>query len=108
MSEKPAALRLADELDVASLGIRGCLEALSAAALRLQHAGNMGLLADNERLRAENERLRDELRQSGIDHTRAENERLREALKSIAANACCDRCQEAALVAKAALKEPPR
>ena len=66
------------------------------------------LLADNERLTADNERLRDELRQSGIDHTRAEVERLREALKSIAANACCDRCQEAALVAKAALKEPPR
>lgn len=35
---------------------------------------------------------------------RRENERLREALESIAANACCDRCQEAALVAKAALR----
>ena len=94
MSEKPLALRLADDLDVASLKIRHCLEALSADELR--------------RLHADNERLRDELRQSGIDHTRAEVERLREALKSIAANACCDRCQEAALVAKAALKEPPR
>ena len=30
-------------------------------------------------------------------------ERLREALRSIAANTCCDRCQEAALVARAAL-----
>lgn len=56
------------------------------------------------RLESENERLREELRQSSIDHTRAEVERLREALESIAANACCDRCQEAALVAKAALR----
>jgi len=30
---------------------------------------------------------------------------LREALRSIASNTCCDRCQEAALVARAALKE---
>jgi t-SNARE complex subunit (syntaxin) len=30
---------------------------------------------------------------------------LERALKSIAANTCCDRCQEAALVAQAALKE---
>ena len=34
-----------------------------------------------------------------------EIERLREALRSIASNTCCDRCQEAALVARAALKE---
>ena len=33
----------------------------------------------------------------------AEIERLREALESIAANTCCDKCQEAALVARAAL-----
>jgi hypothetical protein len=32
-----------------------------------------------------------------------ENEKLREALESIAKNTCCDKCQEAALVAKAAL-----
>jgi hypothetical protein len=31
----------------------------------------------------------------------------RSALQSIAANTCCDRCQEAALVAKAALTPPP-
>jgi hypothetical protein len=31
-------------------------------------------------------------------------ERLEEALRSIAANTCCDKCQEAALVARAALK----
>jgi hypothetical protein len=47
MSEKPEALRLAEELDVASLGIRGCLEALSADALLRQHA-------EIERLKAEN------------------------------------------------------
>ena len=44
MSEKPEALRLAQELDVASLGIKGCLESLSAAEHRRQHA-------ENERLR---------------------------------------------------------
>ena len=32
--------------------------------------------------------------------------RFRSALRSIAANTCCDNCQEAALVAKAALAEP--
>lgn len=32
------------------------------------------------------------------------NRRLTEALESIAANTCCDRCQEAALVARAALQ----
>ena len=36
---------------------------------------------------------------------KTEIERLREALRSIASNTCCDRCQEAALVARAALKE---
>jgi len=35
----------------------------------------------------------------------AEIEKLRAALRSIAANTCCDRCQEAALVARAALGE---
>ena len=34
-----------------------------------------------------------------------EIERLREALQSIASNTCCEGCQEAALVARAALKE---
>ena len=55
MSEIPEALRLAQELDVASLGIRGCLEALSADALLRQHA-------EIERLKADNERLREALR----------------------------------------------
>ena len=32
-------------------------------------------------------------------------EQLREALQSIFNNTCCDNCQEAALVARAALKE---
>ena len=49
------------------------------------------------------DRLDDE-RMNLIERLADENERLREALESIAANACCDRCQEAALVAKAALR----
>ena len=35
----------------------------------------------------------------------AENEMFREALESIAKNTCCDRCQEAALVARSALNK---
>jgi hypothetical protein len=34
-----------------------------------------------------------------------EIDRLRSVLESIAKNTCCDKCQEAALVAKAALKQ---
>jgi hypothetical protein len=48
------------------------------------------------------------LRDPGTDITRKEAadeiERLRSALQSIANNACCDGCQEAALVAKSALR----
>lgn len=36
---------------------------------------------------------------------RDEIERLRKALQSIAKNTCCDTCQEAAMVARKALKE---
>ncbi len=36
---------------------------------------------------------------------KTENERLRDVLQSISNNTCCDNCQEAALVARAALKE---
>jgi hypothetical protein len=35
----------------------------------------------------------------------AEIKRLRDVLQSISNNTCCDNCQEAALVARAALKE---
>ncbi len=38
---------------------------------------------------------------------REKHDRLRDALRSIAANGCCDRCQEAALVARHALEENP-
>lgn len=48
--------------------------------------------------------VREEAFLTGVAHLKAENERLREALESIAANACCDKCQEAALVARAALR----
>jgi hypothetical protein len=40
------------------------------------------------------------------DHLyKTEIKQLREALQSISNNTCCDNCQEAALVARAALKE---
>ena len=63
------------------------------------------------KLKAENNRLREEnydltltflLSKEKADD---EIERLREALQSISNNTCCDNCQEAALVARAALKE---
>ena len=38
------------------------------------------------------------------DRLRASNAGLLEALQSIAANTCCDKCQEAALVARAAIE----
>ena len=83
MSEKPEALRLADELDVASLGIRGCLESLSAAELRRLHA-------DNERLREalpydwdQLEACRGSLREhmAEIKRLTADNERLKGLLR---------------------------
>jgi hypothetical protein len=46
--------------------------------------------------------------ESELAAARAEVARLREALGSIARNTCCDRCQEAALVARAALDTPAR
>jgi hypothetical protein len=56
MSEIPEALRLAQELDVASLGIKGCLEALSADAMLRQHAEIERLKAErDEAVRAERE-----------------------------------------------------
>jgi hypothetical protein len=62
--------------------------------------------ADYERLQAEYERMN-----AAWSREVDENNRLRAALESIAANTCCDRCQEAALVARAALAggaEPER
>jgi hypothetical protein len=67
-----------------------------------------------ERLREENLKLRrtNEKLVSNIGGMliRANNEvaRLREALQSIAKSTCCDRCNEAALVARNALKEDGR
>ena len=56
---------------------------------------------------AEIERLITRLKRCGIQYDKydAEIERLRDVLESIAANTCCEPCQEAKLVAKAALKE---
>jgi hypothetical protein len=39
-----------------------------------------------------------------VERLRAEGERLRAALQSIAKSTCCDRCNEAALVARKALE----
>ena len=58
---------------------------------RQEYEARMALAKENTILKAR------------IAELEAENQRLRDALRSIAANTCCDRCQEAALVAKAAL-----
>ena len=42
---------------------------------------------------------------NAFSDARKQIERSREALQSISNNTCCDNCQEAALVARAALKE---
>lgn len=64
------------------------------------------LLTDNERLRDEVERLQAEsdISDGLLADAKAEIAQLRAALTSIAKNTCCDRCQEAALVARAALE----
>lgn len=43
--------------------------------------------------------------QGVIDRLVESNKRLLEALESIAKNTCCDKCQEASLVAQAAIRE---
>lgn len=48
--------------------------------------------------------LRDPGSEIKREEAASEIERLRSALQSIANNACCDGCQEAALVAKGALR----
>jgi cell division protein FtsB len=67
----------------------------------------VALKAENARLRAENAKLAasNHAYLSDYQEARGEIEKLRAALRSIAANTCCDRCQEAALVARAALGE---
>ena len=40
---------------------------------------------------------------AALTEARAEGDRMKKALESIASNTCCDKCQEAALVAKKAL-----
>lgn len=64
------------------------------------------LASDYDALRAEVEAhkaLNDTLRERA-HHFASEVERLRAALASIAANTCCGSCQEAALVAQAAIR----
>ena len=65
MSEKPEALRLADDLTTKADAMKSLMEA--AQILRIQHARNMDLLDDNERLTADNERLREALDKSLTD-----------------------------------------
>jgi hypothetical protein len=55
----------------------------------------------NARCDARGERI--ELLSARLAEAQAEHNALRAALESIASNTCCDRCQEAALVARAAL-----
>jgi hypothetical protein len=71
----------------------------------------INLFDEYNKLKAENNRLREEnydltltflLSKEKADD---EIERLRHVLQSISNNTCCDNCQEAALVARAALKE---
>ena len=95
MSEKPEALEVAD-------GVEFCPQPYKHAAARLlrrQHSEIERLTADNDRLTATAFQA-----QNAATDLAYRYQRLREALESIAANACCDRCQEAALVAKAALR----
>jgi chromosome segregation ATPase len=77
----------------------GCIEDANAEREQLQ--------AENARLRAENAKLAasNHAYLSDYQEARGEIEKLRAALRSIAANTCCNRCQEAALVARAALGE---
>lgn len=64
-------------------------ECVSCGARKLYDKELRGAWADNERLRAQ-------------------VAKLREALGRTAANTCCAQCREAALVARAALKETER
>jgi hypothetical protein len=65
-----------------------------------------GLRREHQRVWDEKKALESQLRAIDIacQSVSAENEALKAALRSIAANTCCDRCQEAALVAQAALR----
>ena len=45
----------------------------------------------------------DQRHHEAVTDLRIEHARFKMALESIAANTCCDRCQEAALVARTAL-----
>jgi predicted nuclease with TOPRIM domain len=129
MSEKPEALRLAERIDLRDYyDFDAALHCPDAAIeLRRQHAEIERLrealpydwdqleacrgslrehMAEIKRLTADNERLTATAfqAQNAATDLAYRYQRLREALESIAANACCDRCQEAALVAKAALR----
>lgn len=100
MTEQPEALRVADALEVDKWHVAGVTLQTAAELLREQHA-------EIKRLRAEREEDQGVIAvwRGRTQRAEAEIERLREALRSIAGNGCCDRCQEAALVARSALKK---
>ena len=72
-----------------------------------EYTGSAACLDRIKKQEAEIDRLITRLKRCGIQYDKydAEIERLRDVLESIAANTCCEPCQEAKLVAKAALKE---
>ena len=75
----------------------------------LDHPSGDALMVENDRLTRERDeaiKYRDDEFQLR-DALSNENTRLRAALQSIARNTCCDKCQEAALVAREALGEKP-
>jgi hypothetical protein len=71
----------------------------------------INLFDEYNKLKAENNRLREENYDLTLtfllSKEKADDEiiKLRQVLQSISNNTCCDNCQEAALVARAALKE---
>ena len=91
---------LVDDISHAIEDARALGERRGAAEIERLHT-------DREAYRESNDRLAEMVsrKNAEIERLRAYNERLRAALESIAKNTCCDRCQEAALWAKAALKD---
>lgn len=100
-----ARFELPCDCDCTSPAFTEPMEALRFLSARFKHAGVSEAVAESyardiDAILAATQRA-EPVAQSGV-------EGLREALESIAENTCCDRCQEAALVARAALSEVER
>jgi len=87
-----------------------------AKAVGYERLGSDPFLVDADDLRAVEAAVRAHDRETNLlmkaarelaDERKATVARLREALRAIAANTCCGPCQEAALVARAALAKQP-